>query len=115
MNREKDGQTERERTLLHFALCSVWSNYMFHGQSSSTLNQVMLRFKGILLNMLHRLLPCSYVGSLEQMSNMNLLHMVQIQMCTSFCLVGFFSFFRCCMCIRCESEHWPVTLSQVFG
>ena len=57
---------------------------MFHGQSSSTLKQVMLRFKGIPLNMLHRLLPCSYVGSPEHTNNMNLLHLVQIQIWTVF-------------------------------
>lgn len=39
---------------------------MFHCQSSSTLNQVMLGFKGIPLNVLHRLLPSSHVGSPEQ-------------------------------------------------
>lgn len=44
---------------------------MFHCQGSSALNQVILRFKHILLNVLHRLLPCSHIGSPKQTNTTN--------------------------------------------
>lgn len=54
-----------QETEAAIALCSVCFNYTFHSQGCSTLNQVILGFKVIPLNVLCRLLAFAHFASLQ--------------------------------------------------